>query len=69
MFLYRDVDSHDVLLTKEWEWRPPFYIACDHFIDLVLDLVVFWEDVGVSNPLHFIGHIKLVLQLQKGVVL
>jgi hypothetical protein len=37
--------------------------------DLLLDLVVFWEGVGVSNHLHLIGQLKLVLQLQNGVAM
>jgi hypothetical protein len=36
-------------------------IACNHLIDLLLDLMVFWEGSRTPNLLHPVGHVQLAL--------
>jgi hypothetical protein len=46
--------------VRQGNVRRPF-IACDHLMDLLLDLVVFLKEVEMPNFLHLVGHVKLVL--------
>jgi len=68
------VDHHGHLISSLWcsctekEWQLPFYMYPGITeLYLLLDLVVFWEGVGVSNHLHLIGHVKLVLQWKNSI--